>query len=113
MDTANQKNHASARVVILGEPEKVSRLAHFISNSLHCEVHAESNHDRIFDCLRTEPADALFLDTGRLPVSPAEFVGRLRNVSPGAGILLITSVDKIEEAIAGLKQGAFDYLIKP
>ncbi len=56
---------------------------------------------------------AILLDR-RLPDGPAEeLLPRLRALAPQASILIITGYADLEDAIAALRQGAADYILKP
>src|SRR5262245_24924443 len=57
--------------------------------------------------------DAIILDR-RLPDSTAEqLLPRLRLEAPEAAILIVTGYADLQGAIAALRQGAADYILKP
>jgi two-component system sensor kinase FixL len=56
---------------------------------------------------------AIILDR-RLPDAMAEqLMPRLKAAAPGAGVIVVTGFDDLHGAIAALRQGATDYLLKP
>src|SRR5947209_6680976 len=56
---------------------------------------------------------AVLLDR-RLPDGSAEeLLPRLRQLAPGAAVLIVTGYADLEGAIAALRQGAADYILKP
>ena len=68
--------------------------------------------------LRAEPFDAVLLDLGLSDGDGSTLLQRLRaNQSPlpdaGTPVLIMTARDAVQERIAGLDQGADDYLSKP
>ena len=77
--------------------------------------------------LRAEPFDAVLLDLGLADGEGSELLQRLRAGPPNAGaaagtpvlpdpatpVLIVTARDQVSQRIAGLDQGADDYLVKP
>jgi PAS domain S-box-containing protein len=56
---------------------------------------------------------AVILDR-RLPDGSAEeFLPRLRQIAPGAAVIIVTGYADLEGAIAALRYGAVDYILKP
>jgi signal transduction histidine kinase len=69
---------------------------------------AEALRLRNWDCF-----SAILLDR-RLPDGNAEkLLPRLRQLAPEAAILIVTGYADLEDAIAALRQGAADYILKP
>ena len=73
--------------------------------------------------LRAERFDAVLLDLGLADGEGGELLHRLRASPPAAGVpalpdpatpvLIVTARDLVSQRIAGLDQGADDYLVKP
>src|SRR5689334_5832995 len=59
------------------------------------------------------PYDAVVLDVTLPGIDGFETCRRLRADSVWAPILMLTARDSIEDRVAGLDQGADDYLVKP
>ena len=80
-----------------------------------------------WSALRAEPFDAVLLDLGLADGEGSELLQRLRTSPPTAGleagvpslpdpatpVLIVTARDLVSQRIAGLDQGADDYLVKP
>lgn len=80
-----------------------------------------------WSALRAEPFDAMLLDLGLADGEGSELLQRLRTSPPTAGlgagtptlpdpatpVLIVTARDRVSQRIAGLDQGADDYLVKP
>lgn len=80
-----------------------------------------------WSALRAEPFDAVLLDLGLADGEGSELLQRLRTSPPTAAlaagtpalpdpatpVLIVTARDQVSQRIAGLDQGADDYLAKP
>jgi two-component system OmpR family response regulator/two-component system response regulator QseB len=80
-----------------------------------------------WSALRAERFDAVLLDLGLADGEGSELLQRLRTSPPTAGleagapalpdpatpVLIVTARDRVSQRIAGLDQGADDYLVKP
>lgn len=78
-----------------------------------------------WSALRAEHFDAVLLDLGLLDGDGSELLHRLRLSPPATGaaiatlpdpstpVLIVTARDQVQQRIAGLDQGADDYLSKP
>jgi response regulator RpfG family c-di-GMP phosphodiesterase len=62
----------------------------------------------------TEGAFHLIFSDIKMPeVTGLEFLRRARAQAPGTPVVLITAFAEVESAVAALRRGAFDYLVKP
>src|SRR5207249_3749538 len=55
---------------------------------------------------------AIILDRKLPDGTAAELLPRLRQVAPDADVVIVTGFDDIQGAIAALRQGAADYILK-
>jgi DNA-binding response OmpR family regulator len=62
---------------------------------------------------QANPYDALVLDLMVPKVDGLTILRRLRGAGSNAGVLIITARDQLADRVAGLDQGADDYLVKP
>lgn len=62
---------------------------------------------------RSNDYDAIVLDIMLPGVDGLTIVSRLRKAGRTAPVLLLTAKDTVEDRVAGLDQGADDYLVKP
>ncbi|HVP30183.1 MAG TPA: response regulator transcription factor [Myxococcota bacterium] len=63
--------------------------------------------------IEAEVFDAAILDLMVPGGSGYEVLRRLREVSPGIPVIMLTARDALEERIEGLERGADDYVVKP
>jgi len=45
--------------------------------------------------------------------SPIEFIRQIKSKSPGTEVLFISALPLVEDAVAAMKEGAFDFMVKP
>lgn len=57
--------------------------------------------------------DLILLDLRMHTLSGEETLQRIKAISPGVPVIIITAYATVKTAVETLKQGAFDYLIKP
>jgi diguanylate cyclase (GGDEF)-like protein len=63
--------------------------------------------------LRREPADLVLSDLTMPGISGTGLLERLRREHPGTDFVLLTAHASVESAVAALRMGAADYLVKP
>jgi DNA-binding response OmpR family regulator len=63
--------------------------------------------------LLAEPFDALVLDLGLPKMQGTEVLRRLRNRGNRIPVIILTAREALEDRVAGLDNGADDYLVKP
>jgi diguanylate cyclase (GGDEF)-like protein len=65
------------------------------------------------EALRREPADLVLSDLTMPGLSGTELLARLRREHPDTDFVLLTANASVESAVASLRMGAADYLVKP
>lgn len=96
--------------------EDDSTHAHFIVNGLkqsgHNVDHASNGMDGLFMATE-ERYDVLVLDRMLPKVDGLSLLQALRNAGNPTPVLILSSLNRVEERIKGLQHGADDYLSKP
>ena len=65
------------------------------------------------ELVRNTLFDLILLDLRMHTLSGEETLQRIKAISPGVPVIIITAYATVKTAVETLKQGAFDYLIKP
>ncbi len=73
---------------------------------------AGSGHDAL-RLLQQEPADLLITDIRMPHMDGIELVRQVRKTQPGIGVIYMTGYANLHSAKDAIKQGAFDYILKP
>ena len=65
------------------------------------------------DMVRDEPWEVILLDLKMPGMNGLETLKHLKEVRPDAEILMMTAYATVDTAVHAMKEGAFDYLVKP
>lgn len=76
-------------------------------------VWAASDSDQALAWAEAQPLDVALVDVVMPGLSGIELIPRLRSLQPGLIIILLTAYGTIDQAVAAIRLGAFDYLEKP
>lgn len=60
-----------------------------------------------------EKPDVVILDIMMPGMSGLQVLGKITEIAPGTPVILLTGIGSTTEGIAGMKIGAYDYLMKP
>lgn len=87
-------------------------LVHTVSLNPDYEVEAFSTGKDLLARLNSEIPDLITMDY-RLPdISGEELLEKIKSVSPGTQVIVISEQEEIETAVSLLKLGAYDYIVK-
>ncbi len=74
----------------------------------------EASHGReALDLLREQPASVVITDFQMPGMSGLDLLRSIRAISPETEVILITAYGTIEMAVDAMKQGAYDFVVKP
>jgi DNA-binding NtrC family response regulator len=101
------------RILIVDDEAAQRELLEGFVAPLGFEVSCVGNAEDALQHIRDEPVDMVLLDV-RLPgMSGLDALPEIRGLSPELPVLLITAYGDLRQAIAAVKGGAVDYLVKP
>ena len=102
-----------AKVLIIDdEPGVLSSLADVLADEGHQTLQAKNGVDGLA-MYRQERPDLVFLDIWLPDRDGLEVLYALREIDPGATVLMISGHGTVSTAVKAIKMGAFDYLEKP
>ena len=99
-------------LVVEDEPEMAALLARGLRGEGYAVDIADNGIDAI-TVAKAEPYDIAILEVMLPGMSGFELCRRLRELSTGMAILLLTARDAVDDRVRGLDAGADDYLTKP
>lgn len=77
------------------------------------DVSTASSGREALSLARTENPDVVIMDVSMPGMDGLEALSRLKSAHPAVQVVLMTAFSSTERAIAAMKQGAFDFLLKP
>lgn len=69
--------------------------------------------DQAIRAVGQDRPDVVILDIMMPGMSGLQVLGKITEISPGTPVILLTGIGSTTEGIAGMKIGAYDYLMKP
>ena len=105
---------AKARVLVADDEESIRFVLREAMEEDGHEVTAVADGDAAFEALASGTHfDLAFFDLRMPGQSGIELLARARDIGVDTAIVIITAQNTMENAIEAMKQGAFDYLVKP
>ena len=102
-----------ARVLVVDdEPAMRESLGAWLIEDGYRVATAESGADAI-DLAREHEFAVCFIDLKMPGMNGIETMREIRKLRPGTGVVIITAYATVDNAVAAMKQGAEDYLVKP
>jgi DNA-binding NtrC family response regulator len=77
------------------------------------EVHTAESGEEALSKIRDTRYDIVFLDIKMEGMSGLEVLNQIRQNEPGIAVVMITAYGSISSAVQAMKDGAYDYLLKP
>jgi DNA-binding NtrC family response regulator len=103
----------TARILIVDDEEIIRDSLSFILEKEGHAVETAQNGQEAIDKIEKEPFDIVITDLEMPEVKGIELLEKVQRLTPEAFVLIITAYASIETAIAALRKGASDYIIKP
>lgn len=102
-----------ASIHVIDDESSVCWAIEKLGTKLGHEVRVASSAEQGLDQLEEHHPDLMFLDV-RLPgMSGLEALPKVKAISPDTPVVLITAFGDLEVAVEAVRQGTFDYLVKP
>jgi DNA-binding NtrC family response regulator len=101
-------------ILLVDDEVDARKIAHLvlasgrISNTLEC-----SDPRDVMDILARQPVSAVLLDLVMPHLSGQELLGQIQHEHPDIPVIIMTGTDDLETAVACMRRGASDYLVKP
>jgi DNA-binding response OmpR family regulator len=104
--------HGSKLLVVDDEPAVRDSLREILEQEGHEVVTAGSGEEALV-VLSEQPIDLILLDLKMEGIDGLQVMEEAREIAPYTVIILLTAYGTLESAVAALRQGANDYLLKP
>ncbi|HEY1372520.1 MAG TPA: sigma-54 dependent transcriptional regulator [Candidatus Binatia bacterium] len=107
------KNGPPERVLIVDDEEHVCALFQRILQKEGYEVECASTGEDGLAHLGRRPFDLIITDLKMPGLDGMELLKRGRELCPDASFVMLTAFGTVQTAVEAMKQGAYDYLVKP
>jgi DNA-binding response OmpR family regulator len=77
------------------------------------DVETALDGESALELMDADPPDVVLLDVLMPGMGGLEVLRRIRSISPGTQVILLTGHGSTRDGMEGMRQGAFDYLMKP
>jgi YesN/AraC family two-component response regulator len=109
----SRENQQSTHILVADDEAIVLSL---ISDALEDEgfvVESASSGAEALELIRKSPFDLIISDIRMPGMSGIDMVAHARELQPGVGVIFMTGYADLNSAKNAIKQGAFDYIMKP
>jgi len=103
----------TARILVVDDEEIIRESLYYILEKEGYEVEAARNGLEALQQIEKQPFDIVITDLEMPELKGIELLEKVQQLTPEAFVLIITAYASIETAVAALRQGASDYIIKP
>ena len=103
----------AARILIVDDDPLVPRTLCILLRKHGYEAKAASNVEQALKSLDKQPVDVVISDINMPGADGFELLDRIKQHHPITEVVLITGYGTIENAVRGMRAGAFDYVTKP
>ena len=103
----------TAHILIVDDDPLVPRTLRILLRKHGHEVEAAARVDEALSLLEMQPFDLIISDINMPGADGFELLARVKRESPHTEVILVTGYGTIENAVRGMREGAFDYVTKP
>jgi DNA-binding NtrC family response regulator len=101
------------RILVVDDEQIIRDSISFILKKEGYTIEEAANGKIAFDRITEQPFDVVITDIEMPVMKGIELLGKVMQVSPQTLVLIITAYGSLETAIAALRAGASDYILKP
>jgi two-component system KDP operon response regulator KdpE len=115
METERQGDQTltKAHILIVDDERAMRRTLTDLFESLGHHVEQAASGPEALEQIAGQPFDLVILDLKMPEMDGAEVLAAARPMAPDTVFIFLTAHGTLESAITGIRQGAFDYLLKP
>jgi DNA-binding response OmpR family regulator len=103
----------SGRILVVDDESAMRATLDEILSGEGFEVVTAAGGEAALATLRQEPIDLMLLDLRMAGMDGLQVIEQARKSAPDTIVVMLTAHGTLESAISAMRQGAFDYLLKP
>ncbi|WP_432822133.1 HD domain-containing phosphohydrolase [Trichloromonas sp.] len=109
---ANQETGNGKIIVVDDDPHVLNSTVRVLEEFGFVSYPFSNGHDAL-KRFQSEPVDAVLTDIRMPSITGIELLGRIHAFDSETPVILLTAYAEVEIAISAIKQGAFDFILKP
>lgn len=102
-----------SRVLVADDEPNARRILEILLRKLGCEVFSAPDGKTALKILQETPVELLITDLNMPGMSGLELLDALRKEGHTFPVIVVTAYGTVENAVAAMKLGAFDFIIRP
>jgi DNA-binding NtrC family response regulator len=106
-------SHKDRAILIVDDDDAQRKLLADFLTAQHYDCHQASSAEEALAALPKTPLHLIIMDVRMPGISGLEALREIRKSFPVLPVLLITAYADVRDAVAAIKDGALDYLVKP
>jgi len=101
------------KVMVVDDERKMRRILQILLTQMGVECVAAPNGEEALALFAEEQIDLVLVDLKMPGMSGIDLLGRIREVDADVPLVVLTAHGTVPSAVEAMKQGAFDYILKP
>ncbi|MGA6924137.1 MAG: response regulator, partial [Desulfosarcina sp.] len=101
------------RVLLVDDEDRFAMQMRILLEKRHFQVVTAGDGLQALDLIAAQPFDAVVMDIRMPTMDGLTALGRIQEKQPAPAVIMLTGHATLETGIEALRQGAFDYLMKP
>lgn len=102
-----------SRILIADDEPNARRVLEILLRKLGCDVVSAADGQQALEVLQKTTIDLLITDLNMPEMNGLELLATIRNEGLNLPVIVVTAYGTVENAVTAMKQGAFDFIIRP
>ncbi len=102
----------NSKILIVDDDQSIRKALSLALRGKYEAVTAQNGVEAL-ELFSSETPDVVLLDVGLPEMDGVEVLKRLIELDPDATVIMVTAVEDVKTVVNAIKQGAYDYLVKP
>ncbi len=95
------------------EPDLLNGLGRTLQMEMDCDIQLAQDGKAALEVIKRQPVDLLLTDIRMPDMDGMELLRQTRTIDPYITVVVMTAYGSIEQAVAAIKEGAYDFITKP
>ncbi len=107
------ESERSCSILVVDDDEMLREILAVMLEAEGYQVEMASGGEEALELFEHRPFEVVVSDIQMTPVGGLETLRRLRLLDPEVAVILMTAFSTVESAVSALRDGAYDYIVKP